>query len=169
MTKEIFALFSGEYSDWQCHGYFTTYEEAERVAVALSNKSYDGYTYWIDNYYVLPLSCLDETEGTYDGKLVYNYRVQWNRKCSKRDIDYLDFDNYYTEIKVISEYDKDVIPYQKEVTESLQTDNDVDKHPFWSDTLAAQWSSNKYLSEDDRLKIARDMVFEWRAANQGIN
>jgi hypothetical protein len=52
MDDKVFGIFSGEYSDWQVHGYLNTEDEAEKYC-ALKNKGLDFDKYYY--YKELPL------------------------------------------------------------------------------------------------------------------
>lgn len=165
--KEIFGLCSGAYYDWSCHGYYTTSEEAEKAAIQLSREK-DEYG-WSENYYVMPLGCLDGTSDIYKGKVIYRYFVSFSRYCSQRNKDYTENKPH---IKVNTFADDDErIPklFQEEgVFEDLQDDSRIKTNPKWSDYLICKWHSNRYLNEDQIKKIAYDMIAEWKAEKAGL-
>ena len=50
----VYGIFSGVYSDWECHGYFETEAEANEYC-----NEHNGENSW-DNYYVKPMLNLAE-------------------------------------------------------------------------------------------------------------
>lgn len=163
--KEIFGLFSGAYSDWSCKGYFTTSEEAEKAAIQLNRHGDD----WHENYYVMPIRCLDGTKDVYKGEVIYQYSVSFSRHCGERDKDYLESEPYIN-VNTFADDDYRISHLfdNEGVKENLQDNKRIITNPLWSDFLECRWHTTRYLNKEEIKKIAYDMVAQWKADKAGI-
>lgn len=72
---KVYGIFSGEYSDWNVHGYFIDKSLAEKYC-ALKNRSLDEYSSCFDNYYVYELNNIqDDVKGLEDIELKYYHEI----------------------------------------------------------------------------------------------
>lgn len=65
MSKTIYGIFSGEYSDWNIHGYFEDRDKAEKYCALKNRRVLDTddeeEEYWYsDSYYVLDINNINE-------------------------------------------------------------------------------------------------------------
>lgn len=70
----VYGIFSGEYSDWQCHGYFETESSAKAYCKAKNMEKLK----WEDDYYILVLHNLVEGADR-DSKKAYMYFAEDGR------------------------------------------------------------------------------------------
>lgn len=77
----VYGIFSGQYSDWQCHGYFETQEEADAYCKEMETKQEH------DEYYVLVLYNLAEGKDRECKKAYYysNRTKGWGRNKESDD------------------------------------------------------------------------------------
>lgn len=77
----VYGIFSGEYSDWNCHGYFETQKDADAYCKEMNNKS--GYF----EYYIKALYNLAEGKDKECKKAYYynNRTKEWGRDPSSDD------------------------------------------------------------------------------------
>lgn len=71
----VYGIFSGQYSDWQCHGYFETQEEADAYCKEMKTKQE------YDEYYVKVLYNLADGKDKGCKKAYYysNITKEWGR------------------------------------------------------------------------------------------
>lgn len=95
---KVYGIFSGQYSDWDVHGYFTDEELAEKYC-ALKNRGLvdDEFSSCYDSYYVVELDNIqDNTNGLKDIELKYYHEVLIDYKNYGNDGTVRDEPNRYT-------------------------------------------------------------------------
>lgn len=87
--EKVYGIFSGCYSDWSVHGFFTDIDKAERYC-ALQNKDGDGW----DEYYVMELNEIDAQVSDVKLKYYYDMCVRFTENPNKYTIDEPSYDYY---------------------------------------------------------------------------
>ena len=127
----VYGIFSGEYSDWTCHGYFDTKEEANAYCNGMNNKQ--GY----DEYYVKVLYNLADGKDRECKKAYYynNSTKEWGRyHISDDDILASDEARVYQRIK------------GNELVTVFVNDEDAHKVPkIAQDAIAKYWAEREGL------------------------
>lgn len=125
----IYGIFSGEYSDWYCHGYFETKEEAVDYCDKLNAK------YECDNYYIKVLYNLADGSDK-DCPKAYRYFAvtgKWER-------------SEYDDDSILSGCDPTVYcgnSNGREVVIVFATDDDAYKVPKIAQDAIAKWKARK--------------------------
>ena len=72
MDEKVYGIFSGQYSDWNIHGYFTNKNKAEKYCAKMNIKNE-----WDDIYYATEIKNIQESVSMdYDSiKLSYEHEV----------------------------------------------------------------------------------------------
>lgn len=142
LTTKIYGIFSGAYSDWSIHGYFSSAEDAFKYC-AEQNEKLKCESY--DSFYPLEIPCLDGTP-ICPPKFKYKYRFVFRRdkkeKCWLAD----DF-----------EYNNIGISEKEEPSPSIQ-DKQNGVYPWISVTVYL-----KSINIERAKKIAQDYLYMYLA------
>src|SRR5574344_2859022 len=57
METKVYGIFSGQYSDWNVHGYFTNKDKAKKYCASMN---LEDKGYWNDSYYVMEIDNMEE-------------------------------------------------------------------------------------------------------------
>ena len=95
MVEKVYGIFSGQYSDWSIHGYFTDENKAEKYCAKMNIEDEDK-GYWNDYYYIVEIANMEENIiMDYDNiKLLYEHEVVFDFDKGIRNEP--DRYNYYT-------------------------------------------------------------------------
>ena len=89
MSKTVYGIFEGYYSDWKCIGYCSSKEEAEK-RVAKQNAEDDYY-----EGYVIEIPCLDGEIDVSDIVVCYTHEVEFCTNDKGKTYTMLDDPNNY--------------------------------------------------------------------------
>jgi len=136
----IYGIFSGEYSDWNCHGYFDKLEDAEKYCTFMNTK--ESETYYIEN--IEKLECLfdkDSVVPMYKYMFNENFDDLWKNAQGTLSTDSICKNFVYSKYNFF----RDMKKY--EITVYLPEKNSREKALKIAQDLFTQW---KYENELDK-------------------
>lgn len=92
--NKIYAIFSGEYSDWAVHGFFETEEEANNYCLIKNQND----KYYSDNYYVEEIDKIDVNVKNIEQRPYYICKFRFNNNIQNYSFK-IKKDFYYDESK----------------------------------------------------------------------
>lgn len=94
MSKTVYGIFAGYYSDWRCIGYCSSKDEAEkRVAKQNTENSLSGG--YLEDEYIMEIPCLDGKIDVSDVAVCYIHEVMFCTNDNWKTHEMIDQPNNY--------------------------------------------------------------------------